>query len=162
MRLRSLPCPAFESSFPQLPGFFQSRKTHGNRAIVALILNMVLVTKNKPLSLELDEWTLCWEVNLPFRDQMWYKLDCFSCGKTQVPSYYHSTFLRDATTCGKGHFWCDWAKIGSCICNICDKDIVLDVTKREKKCFIEGCESLLNVTIDVVEGKIDDEDLFGK
>jgi hypothetical protein len=93
---------------------------------------------------------------------MLLSLDCFLCGKTQASSNYHSTFLRDATSCRRGHTWSDWAKFGSCICNICDKDNVLDITKRKKKCFIEGCESLLNVSETVVESKIDDKSILGK
>ncbi len=83
------------------------------------------------------------------------------CGKAQPPGRYHSTFVRDATSCRRGHTWRDWAKIGSCICNFCDKEIVLDITKREKKCFVEGCESLLNVLVNVVERKVD-ENISGK
>ena len=39
---------------------------------------------------------------------------------------------------------------------------MLDTTRREKKCFVDGCESFLDVSVGVVEGKIDDEDIFGK
>jgi hypothetical protein len=37
---------------------------------------------------------------------------------------------------------------------------VLEITKREKTCFVEGCKSLLNVTVKVVENKIDDESIL--
>ena len=39
---------------------------------------------------------------------------------------------------------------------------MLDITRREKKCFVDGCESFLDVSVGVVEGKIDDEDILGK
>lgn len=123
---------------------------------------MVLVSHTTPSGAELDDWTLCWEVNLRFHARMWWSLVCYVCGKTQTSGNYHSTFLRDATSCRRGHSWKDWAKVGSCICNICDKDNVLNITKREKKCFVDGCESFLNVSMKVVEGKIDDEDILGK
>ena len=38
---------------------------------------------------------------------------------------------------------------------------MLDITRREKKCFVDGCESFLNVSVEEVEGKIDDEDIWG-
>ena len=123
---------------------------------------MVLVSHTTPSGAELDDWTLCWEVNLRFHARMWWSLDCYVCGKTQASGNYHSNFLRDATSCRRGHSWKDWAKVGSCICNICDRDIVLDITRREEKCFVDGCESFLDVSVGVVEGKIDDEDIFGK
>ena len=84
------------------------------------------------------------------------------CGKPQPSGSYHSTFLRQATSCRKGHTWTDWTKAGSCICNVCDKDSVFDVTKREKKCLVEGCESLLNVDEKAVEDKMHDENILRK
>lgn len=84
------------------------------------------------------------------------------CKKTQSSGNYHSTFVKEATTCGRGHTWSDWAAVWCCICNICDKDNVLAITKRERECFLEGCESMLNVSMKVVEGKIDDEQILGK
>jgi hypothetical protein len=39
---------------------------------------------------------------------------------------------------------------------------VHDITKREKRCFVEGCESLLNVAVKVVEAKLDDESIVAK
>jgi len=62
----------------------------------------------------------------------------------------------------KGTYLERLAKIGSCICNVCDKENVLDITKREKECLVEGCESLLNVAVKAVEGKIDDESILVK
>lgn len=122
---------------------------------------MVLVTHTNSSSLEMDDWTVCWDINIHFHERC-DCLDCYICGKRQASSNYRSNFLRDATSCRKGHTWRDWAKNTSCICNICDIDNVLTVTKREKKCFVEGCESLLNVAVKVVEDKIDDESVLGK
>ncbi len=84
------------------------------------------------------------------------------CGKAQPSGSYYSTFVRDATSCRRGHTWSDWAELGCCICNVCDKDNVHDITKREKRCFVEGCESLLNVAVKVVEAKLDDESIVAK
>lgn len=87
-------------------------------------------------------------------------LDCYVCGKTQSSRNYLSSFLRDATSCRRGHTWSDWAKSTSCICSICDKDNVLEITRRKKICFVEGCKSLLNVAVKAVEDKIDDESIL--
>jgi hypothetical protein len=37
---------------------------------------------------------------------------------------------------------------------------VLEITRRKKICFVEGCKSLLNVAVKAVEDKIDDESIL--
>jgi hypothetical protein len=122
---------------------------------------MVLVTSVAESS-EVDDWTLCWEINLQFHKKVSRNLTCMLCGKEQPGGTYYSSFVRDTTRCRQNHTWANWTEEGHCICNLCDMEMVLNITLRRRKCFVEGCESLLNVDREVVSNEIEDEKLLEK
>jgi len=114
----------------------------------------------------MDDWTLCWEINLKCHVRAAKNIDCLLCDGSQPKGSFHSTFVRDVTSCGRKHSWATWAMIGSengsGICGVCDEELVWNITKRKQKCLSEGCESILNVDEKALEKLIDDKELLAK
>jgi hypothetical protein len=104
----------------------------------------------------MDEWIICWKVNLGFQVKQTSKQSCVSCGKLEETGRYLSTFVKDIVSCRKYHGW----KQTGLICTDCDRDMVLKITLRKQKCFAEGCELILNIDSQALSGKVKDEHLL--
>ncbi|OCL02941.1 hypothetical protein AOQ84DRAFT_420999 [Glonium stellatum] len=105
---------------------------------------------------DLEAWTLCWKVNLAFHKAIkkghW---KCIVCRKEQEDSkiIFRSEFGQQAVACSAGHcndYWF-WSNGLAGPCHECDPDLVLNISKRKQKCFVEHCHRILNVNEQVVK-----------
>ena len=108
---------------------------------------------------DLEDWTLCWKVNLVFHKAIkkgsW---KCVVCHKEHEDSEisFRSEFGQQAVACSAGHcddFWF-WSNGLSGPCPECDQDLVLNISRRKQKCFEEQCHRILNINVQVIKDRL--------
>lgn len=108
---------------------------------------------------DLEDWTLCWKVNLVFHKAIkkghW---KCIVCYKEHEDSEigFRSEFGQQAVACSAGH--CDdlwfWSNGLSGPCPECDQDLVLNISRRKQECFKEQCHRILNINVQVIKDRL--------
>jgi hypothetical protein len=113
---------------------------------------------------KMDIWKVCWKINLCFQTKLQSQHTCIVCGKVEVKGRYLSSFVHHAVFCEKRHRWTSFGKIvwhsQKCICNTCDREMLMHITMRKQTCFAEGCESILNIDERAVKEGVKDKILL--
>lgn len=64
-------------------------------------------------------------------------------------------------SCSRGHDWESFKNGGQkCICSACDRNLLVGITMRKQRCFVEECGALLEVDEKVVKERMRDSTIF--
>ena len=92
----------------------------------------------------LDEWVLCHRVNLHFYVVDGRPSTCLRCGRLSKPDRgQRRTDFLQRVLCPAGHD--THLRESSGLCNDCDTDIIVDISKRRQRCWDETCHRRLVV-----------------
>jgi hypothetical protein len=79
---------------------------------------------------------------------------CVKCGKPYASASWQSEFVSKAVK-----FHCGHSSTGS-LCGVCEQDTLISITRMEEKCFVPGCQEILDVKPNVIETRlVDDYDI---
>jgi hypothetical protein len=110
---------------------------------------------------KMEVWKICWKTNLSFQQKRISQHTCILCSKFVDGGNFLSSFVQDCVSCSKGHGWGSFKNSGAkCICSSCDRNLLLEITTRKQRCFMEGCEAVLEVNEEIVKERVRNRGIF--
>ena len=96
-------------------------------------------------------WLLCWNVNLAFAVKAGEAGKCVKCNKPYESASWQSVFVSTAVM-----FHCEHSSTAS-LCGVCEDGTLVNSLQMGEKCFVPGCQEILNVSPTVIEARLADD-----